>query len=240
MPNNPTPDLATLADEVLEMVSHIQDPTESSYWTMVDVTAVASRLARAAKAGADELTELNQLFDLQHTRMVEATKVWQSAHPEEPGVYPDLGDMLKWFCALLTADKVNRRIIEGELVAANERADAAEKDNAEWERMYDAIPRHEKGIPGAHFISVHNRMMEVGRERLAAAEADVRRARDWIRGCYWLFDQGAIQRSIDRDDESDYAVRSMKFGRWIASAQDLLPENDAATAAHGEENGDGN
>jgi hypothetical protein len=34
--------------------------------------------------------ELEMLFDLQHSRVTEATKLWQAAH-DKPDVLPDLG-----------------------------------------------------------------------------------------------------------------------------------------------------
>lgn len=41
-----------------------------------------------------EVVELRSLFDLQHTRMLEATEFWQK---ETGNVYhPDLGHLLKW------------------------------------------------------------------------------------------------------------------------------------------------
>lgn len=36
------------------------------------------------------------LFDLQWTRMREATKAWQKAHPGNDLVWPDLGELLTW------------------------------------------------------------------------------------------------------------------------------------------------
>ena len=46
------------------------------------------------------------LFDLQHTRMIEATKLWQ----QETGnvsIYPDLGTLLKWL--IDRADKIQEK-----------------------------------------------------------------------------------------------------------------------------------
>jgi len=37
-----------------------------------------------------ENQELEMLFDLQHSRVTEATKLWQAAH-DKPDVLPDLG-----------------------------------------------------------------------------------------------------------------------------------------------------
>jgi hypothetical protein len=47
----------------------------------------------------------------------------------------------------------------------------------EWRAMYDKIPRHEEGIPGMHFISVHNRAMMEIRE----AKEEAERQRDVLR-----------------------------------------------------------
>lgn len=42
-----------------------------------------------------EKQELEQLFDLQHTRTVEADKLWQQAH-NRPDLWPDLGQLVGW------------------------------------------------------------------------------------------------------------------------------------------------
>lgn len=44
----------------------------------------------------EEVKETRSLFDLQWTRMREATKAWQAAHPGNDNVWPDLGDLLTW------------------------------------------------------------------------------------------------------------------------------------------------
>ena len=43
----------------------------------------------------EEWPELKRLFDLQHTRMVEADKAWQVAH-NSPNTLPDLGTLIEW------------------------------------------------------------------------------------------------------------------------------------------------
>lgn len=44
-----------------------------------------------------ELAEMNALFELQYTRMSEATALWQAEAPvERRGVMPDLGALLAW------------------------------------------------------------------------------------------------------------------------------------------------
>lgn len=46
-----------------------------------------------------EVDELQALFDLQWTRMGEATELWRAAHPGKELVMPDLGDLLTWLMA---------------------------------------------------------------------------------------------------------------------------------------------
>jgi hypothetical protein len=50
-----------------------------------------SRLVRVTL----ENQELEMLFDLQHSRVTEATKLWQAAH-DKPDVLPDLGTLVEW------------------------------------------------------------------------------------------------------------------------------------------------
>lgn len=46
---------------------------------------------------AQEVAELRALFDLQWTRMAEATALWRQESPDERAlVMPDLGDLLGW------------------------------------------------------------------------------------------------------------------------------------------------
>ena len=42
-----------------------------------------------------ELQDLESLFDLQHSRVTEATKLWQAAH-DKPDILPDLGTLIEW------------------------------------------------------------------------------------------------------------------------------------------------
>ena len=53
-----------------------------------------SRLVEARARNA----ELEQLFDLQWSRTVEATKLWQKAH-DKPLTMPDLGKLIEWLLA---------------------------------------------------------------------------------------------------------------------------------------------
>lgn len=46
-----------------------------------------------------EVDELQALFDLQWTRMGEATELWRAANPGNELVMPDLGNLLTWLMA---------------------------------------------------------------------------------------------------------------------------------------------
>jgi hypothetical protein len=77
---------------------------------------VAAKRIRALEADLaavrEENRELNELFDLQHARTVEATKAWREATGRH-NVSPDLGVLLTWML------KENRRLREAleEIVA---------------------------------------------------------------------------------------------------------------------------
>lgn len=45
----------------------------------------------------EENLELNQLFEMQHKRMIEAIKVWRGDDPTKSNRLPDLGALLEWF-----------------------------------------------------------------------------------------------------------------------------------------------
>lgn len=51
--------------------------------------------AAAVASLRDGYAELQRLFDLQHSRVGEATELWQKATGKE-GVLPDLGELVKW------------------------------------------------------------------------------------------------------------------------------------------------
>jgi multidrug efflux pump subunit AcrA (membrane-fusion protein) len=55
---------------------------------------------QASVAAKDaEIVEMEALFDLQQTRMEEATVAWRAAHPGNDTTLPDLGELLKWLLA---------------------------------------------------------------------------------------------------------------------------------------------
>jgi len=55
----------------------------------------AAVLWQHMEAVEQENADLNSLFELQWTRMAEATKLWREATGRHD-VSPDLGDLLKW------------------------------------------------------------------------------------------------------------------------------------------------
>ena len=58
-------------------------------------TSDIERLVNRAVRVEDEVKELQAVFDLQQTRMGEATKLWQQATGEHDTL-PDLGVLLDW------------------------------------------------------------------------------------------------------------------------------------------------
>ena len=48
------------------------------------------------REGKAKVDELEALFELQHTRTVEATALWRKAHPGNDMVLPDLGKLVGW------------------------------------------------------------------------------------------------------------------------------------------------
>lgn len=83
-----------------KQLKDLRDAIDSKAWVRSDEhKRVLAKLA----AAEEQVAEWDALFDLQHRAMVRATKVWQEAHPERPGIHPDLTKMLGWFCDQLTA-----------------------------------------------------------------------------------------------------------------------------------------
>lgn len=69
---------------------------------LASLRQVAQGLREQVTKLEGENTELQALFDLQHTRTEEADKLWQLAH-KEPLTKPDLGKLVEWL--LLRGDK---------------------------------------------------------------------------------------------------------------------------------------
>jgi hypothetical protein len=111
-------------------------------------------LATPVRALADEAAELRAIFNLQRTRMADATEWWRIAHPGEGKASPDLGDLLGWLM-----DEVSRLMHERDASSEHAyRADIdAEKAEAESARLRGVMahrlctcgPKHETE-PGEH------------------------------------------------------------------------------------------
>ena len=68
---------------------------EPSYTNMIKLELRVYDLKTQVAKLTAERDELQQLFYVQHTRTVEADKLWQEAHGK-PGVWPDLGHLVTW------------------------------------------------------------------------------------------------------------------------------------------------
>jgi hypothetical protein len=62
----------------------------------VIICEAAPALVRRVQELEAENKELNDLFDLQWTRSLEADELWRAAHPGNDHVCPDLGELLTW------------------------------------------------------------------------------------------------------------------------------------------------
>ena len=82
----------------------IASPIDGNY--EAQFTTFREALQQAEEARVEALTragELQDLFDLQYTRMGEATEAWRAEAPEERElIQPDLGDLLTWLLARST------------------------------------------------------------------------------------------------------------------------------------------
>lgn len=65
-------------------------------WRAMVINRRADEINRRSELIVDESQELVRLFELQQTRMTEATLAWRLAHPGNDDVLPDLGDVLTW------------------------------------------------------------------------------------------------------------------------------------------------
>lgn len=61
-----------------------------------DAKEAIRQLETELQEAQKERDDLQRLFDLQHTRMVEATHAWRAANPGNDNVLPDLGKLLAW------------------------------------------------------------------------------------------------------------------------------------------------
>lgn len=104
-------------------------------------------IAKHLKSALAESSELRALFDLQHTRMVEATRRWREESPEERAlISPDLGELLAWLLDRADADLVVVEQLRGErddnrteIAELQERL--ARADTNRWQRpATDGLP----------------------------------------------------------------------------------------------------
>jgi len=77
---------------------------ESDVWSLSrPALAVLSTIDQDAQR---DVKELRDLFDLQHTRTMEADKLWQKAHGTD--CLPDLGELIEWLMKRSDPDAIRR------------------------------------------------------------------------------------------------------------------------------------
>lgn len=76
-----------------------------------DLRAELLRTATERDDARAEIIDLRALFDLQQTRMVEATEAWRAESPaERENVLPDLGDLLVWLMSRAEGAEAGREV----------------------------------------------------------------------------------------------------------------------------------
>lgn len=73
-----------------------------------DLAAYVRELEAERGRLKERSAELEDLFDFQHTRTVEAVELWRQAHPGNALVMPDLGELLAWLMAELAEARKGR------------------------------------------------------------------------------------------------------------------------------------
>lgn len=85
--------------------------------------SVPSLKAKLAEV-QEKNTELEHLFDVQHSRTVVADRMWQ-LHHGKPHVRPDLGELIEWLMSQSLGFVQERDAARDEVVALRERVEAA-------------------------------------------------------------------------------------------------------------------
>ena len=96
-----------LADALAE-AEHLTTAYDRVMGRWSDALQREEKLAKESAVARAELerlrsenAEMEQLFDMQHERSVEASKLWKRETGTDPLTYPDLGKLLTWFMAKL-------------------------------------------------------------------------------------------------------------------------------------------
>lgn len=69
---------------------------------VIELLQANNREVERRREAEREASELNKLFDLQHSRSMEAIVLWRKAHPGNDLVQPDLGELLTWLLSHCT------------------------------------------------------------------------------------------------------------------------------------------
>ncbi len=84
-------------------VEDYHDEANTAAWLSLERQRLTAELAdaiAARDAARVDAAALQALFDLQWTRMGEATAMWRAEKPDERAlIMPDLGDLLAWLMA---------------------------------------------------------------------------------------------------------------------------------------------
>jgi len=82
-------------EQVEEMLGWLESRKELSDVESLTICLQLAQFLKQLEDLKERLTDYDQLFNLQHSRMAKATKRWQDATGKHE-IFPDLGDLLDW------------------------------------------------------------------------------------------------------------------------------------------------
>lgn len=145
---NSSEDMRTAAAWLRLLIRHFG--RHDSFAGRATVEYATTALAAIERVGEleTERAEHDELLALQHSRTVEADRLWRAAHPERGDVWPDLGELIGWLLRMVWPGdhRFPDLTYKSLLVAADQRARDAEARAANlayYLRIYDHA--HETG-----------------------------------------------------------------------------------------------
>lgn len=81
------------------MAAFTPEMLEKSTKSVLALAAYVRELEAERDRLKERNAELEDLFDLQHSRSIEADDLWRQAHPGNDLVMPNLGELLAWLMA---------------------------------------------------------------------------------------------------------------------------------------------
>ena len=211
-----------------EAMERLRSEVEYCEETSLESVKLSTEQARALLDAARNADELQRLFDLQHTRSVEADEMWREAHPGNDLTMPDLGDLLTWLMERVrNAETAEARAIEKCMEGAEEAVKAyrtvytADADGDGLSLDDILTPKGDATI--ARGIEERDNIIDdirVAFRSLAAPE----------RTCSWVKDDDGVYRTFcghewSYDDEDQEPASYMRYCLFCGAQTDFRLES---------------